>query len=536
MSVSLTLQRFGFRRSLKGAVIIGLLAAFMIIMQGVGYYETYPDKAAQEQFAASLRSAPSLGLLYGESDELDHGVNGYVAYRVISFMSLIVAIWALMSMTKLLRGNEEDGRWEVLRSGATTARASTSHVVIGFFYALGFGFLIATILTIAAGRLPSMNMPADMAFLINLSIFAPAFLFAAIGIVVSQLALTRRRALLYGLTPLLAFYLVRGIGNTDPGREWLLSWTPFGWNQLINPVISPQPWWAILFIGLGVIFSVVGIILAKRDLGESIIKESKTVTSRFFLLGGPGRLALRQNIWVFIGWGLGSVVMTAIIATVVTIAAEATAESPTLSKSVLALAGNTDDLKIAFLGAGLVFVVMVLMIMATTIVASIRNDEAKQYLDNILVQPYRRAAWLATRFAIGISVTLVIAVACGLALVVIGASQDLNLESGKVLALAVAMTGTVGFLLGLGILVYGVLPRFSVILMYLIITWSFLIDLISSAATLDDWLLKSSLFHYLSFNLAQWPDWQTFSWLVGLGFIMAVIGIFGFTRRDIVAE
>ena len=228
--------------------------------------------------------------------------------------------------------------------------------------------------------------------------------------------------------------------------------------------------------------------------------------------------------------------MTVIVAAIVTIAADATAESPTLSKSVIALAGNTGNLKIAFLGAGLVFVVMTLMIMATTVIASIRSDEAKQYLDNILVQPYRRASWLLTRFLIGIAVTLTIAVACGLAIMATGSSQDLDLEFSKVMALSVAMTGTVGFLLGLGILVYGMLPRLSVILMYFVITWSFLIDLISSAAKLDDWLLRSSLFHYISFNLAEWPDWQTFGCLAGLGVVMAAIGIFCFTRRDIVAE
>lgn len=535
-SVGFTLQKFGFKRARKGAIIIGLLAAFMIVMQGVGYYETYPNKAAQAQFAASLKSAPSLGLLYGDSEELDHGVNGYVAYRVSSFMSLIVAIWALMAMTKLLRGNEEDGRWEVLRTGATTARRATFHVVTGFLYALVFSFAVSTLLTIAGGSLPSMNMPVDMAILINLTIFAPALLFVGVGVLVSQLALSRRRALLYGLTPLLVTYLIRGIGNTDADREWLLGWTPFGWNQLINPVISPQPWWLALFAIFTVIFLTAGIMLAKRDLGESIIKESIKVKSRFFLLGGPGRQAVRQNAWIFIAWALGALGMTAIIANIVTIAAEATAESPTLSQSVLALAGNTDDLKIAFLGAGLVFIVMVLMIMATTIIGSIRGDEAKQYLDNILVQPHRRTTWLLTRLIIGVIVTLAISVACGLTIIATGSSQDINLEFWKVMALAVAMTGTIVFLIGLGTLVYGFIPRFAVILMYLVITWSFLVDLISSAVKLDEWLLQSSLFHYLSFNLAEWPDWKTFAWLCGLGIVMAIIGIFGFARRDIITE
>lgn len=535
-STAHALQWFGFRRALKGAVIIGLLAGSMIALQAVGYYESYPDKAAQTAFATSLKSAPSLGILYGASEDLDHGVNGYVVYRVVSFMSLIVAVWGLMSMTKLLRGNEEDGRWEVIRSGNTTARSSTFHVAAGFSYAFVLAFAISLAITLVIGNMPTIQMPAGMAVLTNLAIFAPAMVFASAGIFVSQLAITRRRALLYGLIPLLAAYLARGVGNTDPGREWLLNWTPFGWNQLIDPVISPQPWWLLLFGILAVVFFVAGVLLSRRDLGSSIIKESSIVKSRYFLLGGAGRFALRQNFWVFAGWAAATFAMTAIIANVITIAAQATADSPALSKSVSALANNTDDIKIAFLGAGLVFVVMVLMIMATTIIASIRGDEAKQYLDNILVQPRHRTSWLITRLCIGGGITLLISVVSGLIILGVGSSQNLGLEFGKVMSLAVAMTGTVAFLLGLGTLIYGVLPRMAVITMYILISWSFVIDLISSVVKLDDWVMRSSLFHYLSFNLAGWPDWETFAWLVGIGIGMAAIGVILFTRRDIMTE
>lgn len=536
MSTGRTLRWLGFRQARKGAVIVGLLSAFMIVLQGTAYPATYPDQASQQQFAASLKSAPALGLLYGDSDELNYGATGYVAYRVGSFMSFVVAIWALMTVTKLLRGNEEDGRWEVVRAGATRAGTATVQVAAGFFlaYLLAFGISLAA--TLALGAVPAVKTAPDTALLINLVIFAPGILFAGIGVLVSQLAATRRRALLYGLTPLAAAYVARGIGNTDPGREWLLHWTPFGWNQLIHPVTSSQPWWLAAFAAAATLLLAAGWWLARRDLGSSTIHESDTAAPRYYLLGGAGRWALRQNFWVFAAWGLSAFAMTAIIANIITIAAEATASSPALSQSVYALSQTTADLKIAFLGAGLVFIVMVLMIMATTIVGGIRGDEAKQYLDNILVHPRRRTTWLMTRLALGVVVVAVVAMVCGLIIVAVGSSQHLALEFWKVMALAAAMTGTIVFLLGLGTLAYGLWPRLAVSMMYLVITWSFLIDLVSSAAKLDEWFIKSSLFHYISFNLADWPDWQTFGWLIGLGLAMAALGVVGFARRDIVIE
>jgi len=275
--------------------------------------------------------------------------------------------------------------------------------------------------------------------------------------------------------------------------------------------------------------------LAQRDLGSSVIRESKTVKSHFFLLGNPWQLALRQNIWTYVAWGGFSLSMGGIVASILNVATDATASSSTLSKSVSALASNTSDLKLAFLGAGMIFVVLVLLILATVIMGSIRNDEAKQYLETILVHPKTRSMWLVSRLALGILMTLFISFA-SVTLVYFAAPDDLDLDFLKLTAFSISMLGTVIFLMGIGTLIYGILPRITVIGMYLIICWSFMVDLVSSVIKLDEIILQSSLFHYMTFNLADWPDWKTFAWLTLLGIVMAVIGIIRFTKRDLTTE
>lgn len=535
LSPSAALRWFGFRRGLKGAIIIGLLVGFMVLLQGYGYIESYPDKAAQEQFAASLEAAPSLGILYGSTDNLSAGVNGYIVYRVVAFMSLIVAVWGLMAITKLLRGSEEDGRWEVIRAGSTTALSSTLHVVIGFLCAFLLSFVIGTGLVILITRGSDFKMPIESALLIGCAAYAPALLAIGLGVLVSQLAVTRRRALLYGLMPLILAYLVRSFANTNTDLKELLNWTPFGWNMLINPVVSPQPWWLLPFILLTGGFLILGLWISRRDLGSSVIKESSSVKSHFYLLGSAWQLALRQNAWVFLGWAGFALAMGGIVASILNIAVDATSSSSSLSQSVYALAGTTDDLRLAFFGAGLVFVVMVLLILATVIVGTIRHDEAKQYLDNILVQPKTRTMWLMSRLVLGAAVTFVISFAC-ITLMYFAAPHDLPLDFAKLAALSISVLGTIGFLIGFGTLFYGVFPRLAVLAMYLVIIWSFLIDLVGAVVKLDDIFVKSSLFHYMTFNVSAWPDWSQFSWLVGLGVAMAAVGIICFTKRDIITE
>lgn len=535
ISTHFALQHFGFRQTIKGALIIGFLVGFMAFIQGYGYIESYPDKQAQDQFAKSMEAAPSLGILYGSTDNLHAGGSGYVEYRVTAFMSLIVAIWGLMAMTKLLRGNEEDGRWEVIRSGATTARSSVFHVSLGFLYAFLLSFIIAAVSVVLVTNNNGLTLSLSSGLLMSAGVYAPALLFVTLGVLVSQLAVTRRRVLLYGLIPMLIAYFIRSIGNTNPDLKDLLCWTPFGWNMLLSPVVSPQPLWLVPFVVCSLIFFIVGIWFAKRDLGSSILKESTYTSSRFFLLKNGWQLALRQNAWVFIAWGIGAIAMGAIVASILDVATNATASSSTLSQSVQSLANTPADLRLAFLGAGMIFVVLVLLILATVIISSIRHDEAKQYLDNILVQPQKRSVWLMSRVLLGCAMIILISFLTVM-FIFYAAPDDLQLDFTKLAAHSIAMVGTSLFLIGFGTLLYGILPRFAVIAMYLIIAWSFIIDLVNAVVKIDDWVLRTSLFDYMTFNLSEWPDWNVFAWLICMAVVMSMAGIMLFTKRDIINE
>jgi putative exporter of polyketide antibiotics len=208
-----------------------------------------------------------------------------------------------------------------------------------------------------------------------------------------------------------------------------------------------------------------------------------------------------------------------------------------LTKSVNVLASGSNNLKVAFLGAGILFMVMVLLVMSINLVGGIRRDEAKQYLDNILVAPHRRTNWLMSRLLLAFSIVMAMSLLGGLALYAIAGAQHISLNFWKVAATCICAVGSVGFLIGLGALLYGLAPRLAVIALYAVISWSFIITLVASAdTTLNTALLRSSLFHYTNFNLGKWPDWATFAWMVAIGGILSGIGIVAFNRRDIIPE
>jgi ABC-2 type transport system permease protein len=533
MSAAWAIRKLGFKQTLKGAIVIGILAGLMAGVQGAAYAASYPTPEARAEFATSLAAAPALGILYGEPKNLA-STAGYVVYRVVPFLAFIAAIWGLATTTKLLRGQEEDGHGEVITAGVTSKQAATYNMTIGYLAAITLATLLCIGITATVNMAPNIGMSFPSSVLVGVAIFLPAVVFSGTGIITSQLSISRRRAFMFGLIPLLALFVLRAIANTVNGTAFIKQFTPFGWSDLISPVINPMPWWTLPSIGTALLIGYIGIHLSrKRDLGEGIMNESMTVRSHLFLLGSPIKLSLRQNVWTFISWAIGAVFLSALMASLAKIAVDALIDSPSLRTIITSFGGESNDITIAFIGSGMVFTVMILLVMVTVNIASIRSDEAKGYLETTLVHPVHRSVWLAGRVLLIICMTLGVALLSCITTWSIARTQGINIDLSNILLVGIALTGTTLFTLGVGILFYGAIPRVAVISMYIIVVWSFMIDMLQSAMTIDATLAKTSLFHYISTSPAATPDWQTFTWLMLLGAAMTIAGIVLFRRRDI---
>lgn len=532
-----TLFQFSFGQLIKIAIIVGVLSGGQLMLQGLAYEKGFNTHAKQAAFAASLNSAPALGFIYGDPHDLQAGTPGYMVYRVAGFMGVVTAVWALMMVTKILRGAEEDGRYEVVRSGVFTARQATLYLVLGFAGVWWVALLISYALTMLGVRAGHIDTTSSTMLALNLAIFLPGLLFAGFGVLSSQLGSTRGRALLYGIVPAAALFLVRGVANINSDWHWLLNLTPFGWMELLDPLHGSGHGWLYVIVASAIALAFSGIWLAKRDYDSSIIKAASSVRSRFVLLGSSWQLALRQNFWVLLGWVVGMLLMVSLVAGLASTAVGAIKAAGAIGKkAAAAFGGNTDNLKIAYIGVGILLAVMVLLIMSITLLSQIRRDEAKQYLDNILVATQKRSVWLAQRLLLGFGIVLGVSLLAGVLIQILASIQNIPLDFGKVMATSICAIGSVAFMLGLGTLLYGFVPRLTVFVMYAAIVWSFVITLVDSVYKLDSTVMRSSLFHYTNFNLNQWPDWGTFGWFILISVCLATVGVWRFTRRDIVPE
>lgn len=535
-STGRALRRFGFRQTIRSALVIGFLTGIMMGAQGAAYAEAYPDQHTRDLFVASLKSAPGLGFMAGEIEDASSPAS-YSIYKSIALMTLVTSIWGLLVTTRLLRGQEEDGRLEPILAGNTTKRTASVQILIGFSYSIIVAFIIAFAFIAALGAVPKVELPVANAALLTLGVFLPGIFFAGLGTVTSQLAITRGRALAYGLVPLLILFTIRGAANSISDWNWLKQLSPFGWTDLLNAVRDPQLLWILPTVIAAFICIPIGVYLAgRRDLGASIIRQSDVARSHFLLLGSTFKLSIRQNIGMFLWWTIGTLAYTGLLAAIAKVGADLLEQSPAFAQIIGKLGGSHDDLVLAFLGFGGLFTALILLVMSAVCMGSIRQEEAKGYVDNVLIQPVTRSGWLAKRLFLVIAMVSIISLLSGYLIWQIATLQDVHIDLWIITQNAIALIGTIILTVGIGTLFYGLLPRLTSLVMYAVIIWAFVVDVLKSFFSLGDFIDKTSLLHYVSFAPTKAPDWSTFIWLVGIGVILMIIGVVLFTKRDIVSE
>ncbi len=530
------LRQLGFRQTLRGALIVGVLAGLMMGAQGAAYAAAYPDQHSRDMIVASLKSTPGLGFMAGEIENAGTPAS-YAIYKSIAVMTLITGVWGLMVTTRLLRGQEEDGQLEQIISKRTTKLSASYHLLAGYGYSLLLAFVIAWAAIAALGTDPQVKLSSSGAFFMAVATFLPAIFFGALGVLTSQLAVTRGRAMAYALVPLLFLFAIRGAANSIIDWNWLKQWTPFGWSDLLNSVLHVQPLWVVPAIAFSIVFVGAGLYFARvRDLGSSILPQSQIARSHFYLLNSPVSLAIRQNIGSFTWWLVGTLVFTGMLAAIAETGTKLLESSPAAAELFSKLSNAHSDLVITFLSFGGLFTTIILLIMVTVYLGGVRRDEAKGYLDNMLVQPVSRASWLTWRLSIIIVMATIITFLAGYLTWQFTANQNISLDFWIVTQNMLTLVGPVTLLLGIGAFLYGFLPRAAVAIMYAVIVWTFVVDILRAIFSLNDSIEKTSLLHYVSFTLDKAPNWSSFAWLVSIGVVLASIGVWQFTRRDIVNE
>jgi ABC-2 type transport system permease protein len=522
------------KRAARSGAVWGVLFGGLAAYDALGYHTSFPTVASRQHLEQTFGGNTGLAAVIGPAWRLDTA-GGWVAWRTFGLLVIVGAIWGLLTATRLTRREEDAGRWELLLAGRTTRRRAAVQAIAG----LAAGWVVLWALT--AGILAAAGSDVKVGFPVSASLFyaaaatASAGMFLAVGALASQLSPTRRQATGLGAAVFAAAFVIRMVADAGIGLAWMRWASPLGWVENLRPLTAPQPVALVPIIALAVSAAGVAAALAgQRDLGVAALVHQRPAASSTRLLGGPVVLVARLERWVGLAWIGGLAMLALVFGIVARSAARGNVGVQQMEQAVARLGGHQGGAA-AWLGYEFVFVAALVAFAAVGQISALRSEEADGHLDNLLARPVSRATWLAARLGFAAALVIHTGLATGVGGWIGVAARGNGVGPAAMLQAGLNVAVPALFVIGVGTLLYGLVPRLTVPVLYALILWSFLIQIIGSTITVNHWLLDTAVLTHLGPVPATSPNWTVIAWLTGLGVLAALAGLAAFNRRDLAA-
>jgi len=529
------ISRFVARRTIIAAAFWALLFGVFVASKSAGYAAAYPSAVARAKLAVSFGNNIGLSALFGAPHAINT-VAGFTVWNTLNVMVIVGGIWALMTATKALRGEEESGRWELLLSGQTTARRACLNALAGLASGLLVMYAVAAIAFIVIGKIHSVDFSASAGLFFALAAMSGAAIFMAVGALTAELMPTRSQAAGLAAAIFGFFFVIRAVADITT-LHWLLWITPLGWIEKLQPLYGSRPIWLIPIASLILALSVLTVLIAQRDLGDSVFADRGAAKSHLRLLNSSLGMSFRLTRSKAIAWLVAIAFGATFFGLLTKSAVSAFSGSSSIQNRLQSIVHATQSTgALVFLGVVFYLLMLLIMAMAASSISGIREDESEGFLDNLLVRGVSRMRWLLSRVFLGI-ITIVVAgllISSGVGLGLIhqsfGISFSLLLQSG-LNAIVPAL-----FVFGVGIMALGFLPRLASAIAYAVIAWSFLISIVSSGINLNHWISDTSILQHMALAPAANPTWNTNLIIVAVSLVFIIIGALRFNSRDLQGE
>lgn len=528
--------RFVAKRTSRMAAFWALVFGAIVASKAAGFAAAYPTEALRARVTASFTNNIGLNVLLGRPNHIDT-VRGFTTWNTLGVMVIIGSIWAFLLATKTFRGEEDNGRSELLLTGQTTARRAAVNTLAGLSVSLLAFYVIIAAVFIEIGNLHAVNFSTSASLFFGLAATSSVALFMAVGAFTSQLMPTRSRAASLAAGSFGVCFLLRATADSS-NAHWLLKVTPLGWIEKLQPLYGSDPIWLLPIVGLTLGLAVATVYLAgKRDLGASTFPDHDSAPPHTRLLNTPLGAAWRLTRTASLSW-LAAIGLASLFFGLLTKSAAQAFTSTLSAQQAIAKITHVSHVIGATAFLSIIFFMTMMLVMAFTAsaVSAMREDEAQGYLDNLLVRPVSRLRWLGGRLLLIIIVIILAGLITSLGAWAGESSQQAGVAFHPLLLAGFNMIAPSILTLGVAVFALGVLPRLTSVIAYSVIAWSFLIQMVSSGINLNHWLLDTAIFTHIALAPATNPNWGIDARLAAIGIILAIIGAIASNGRDLQNE
>ena len=184
------------RKAIRSGVLWGYVFGAYLATQALAYASSYKTVAQRADLAKEFGSNAGVSALVGPAHDIQT-VAGFTVWKCLAVLAVVGAVWGLLTGTRLLRGEEDAGRWELLLAGQTTRKAAAAQALVGLDCGLVALWVVTAIITVVVGHSSKVDISLAGALFLAVAVVAAAAVFLALGALTSQLAPTRRRASAY---------------------------------------------------------------------------------------------------------------------------------------------------------------------------------------------------------------------------------------------------------------------------------------------------------------------------------------------------
>lgn len=519
--------RLYVRLTWRTSVIIGAVMAGYVALEVASYRSAYPDGVSPLQFAI-FEDNPAVRMMNGVPHALDTA-GGFTVWDGGWMMQVIVAVWAVLTTSRLLRGEEDLDRTDLVLAAPVRATAATAVVV---------SVLATNAMLVGAAATLAMGLTGQAwtgSLLFGVGLAAVGATFTTGTAVVSQLVEVRRRVAGLSTGLLGAAYLLRMVGNSADSRSWVRWTTPLGWMDQLQPFGADDALALVPMLAVPAALAILAVRLrAVRDTGGALLAPESAGRSHLRLLSSPLAFAWRSNQATLLGWAVGLTAIATLMGALVSTMIDWIAKDEGYQQ-ILASVGLEAALTLEGFVAVMAFVFgLAVAVHAVFRIGAARAEEETSRLEAILARPVSRLRWLGGHLLLtGIGVVL-LTVVVGVATWAgaRGAGSD-ELTLANALGASLNTLPVVALVAGLTVGTFGVAPRLTVPVPLAVSVVSFVLYMLGPALKWPDWALNLSPFTHLAMVPQQ--AWASTAALVmiGIGIVLAVTGLTAFRRRDL---
>lgn len=514
------LKRNRLKMLLWLVILVGLT-----LMIPPAFESMYPDPAKMTPII-EMSENPAMEAMLGPGDFRQANVGVLFTHEMILFTGIMLAIMNITILAKDTRGDEEDGRTEILNALPIGRQATVlSHLAMCML--LNICFALLTTLGLVSLGIESIDFSGAVIFSVTLGMFG--IMIATFTILIAQIVATSTEVVGAGISFLLVMYLLRAFGDVSNEKLSLIS--PMGWLSR-SYAFSENNWWPFWWM---LILSIIVVCLsfklnAMRDMNETLLPKSVHRCHAKWYMKSPLGLQIRLQKSAFIYFSIGLFVLGLSYGSIFGDINDFFENNPLLKSMIPNASGNYAE---HFLPQLMLIMAMVSTIPALMTLFKVKKEQDKGYTVFVLSKPLSRGKYLLSFWLLALVNAVVMLFLSGLGLYV-GQYYAMKepFQFDTIITSAIVHVPAILVFIGIGTLIVGWGMRL-VLAVYAFLAYTFLVNYLGVLLNIKAWMKDITPFKHIPQLPIEDFHIQPSIVMFIIFVVLSIIGFIGFGKKDL---